>query len=54
MILAGGLTPENITYAVRMVRPYGVDVSTGVELQPGIKDAVKITQFVKKAKEAEA
>ena len=54
MILAGGLTPENVSHAVRAVRPYGVDVSTGVELQLGIKDAAKITQFVRKAKEVDA
>lgn len=53
MILAGGLTPENVAHAVRTAKPYGVDVSTGVEVQPGIKDPVKITQFVRKAKEVD-
>jgi phosphoribosylanthranilate isomerase len=52
MILAGGLTPQNVSHAIRMVRPYGVDVSTGVESRPGIKDPAKIAEFVKKAKEA--
>lgn len=51
MILAGGLTPENVDRATIAVRPYGVDVSTGVESRPGIKDPVKTAEFVRKAKE---
>jgi len=50
MILAGGLTPENVARAAIAVRPYGVDVSTGVESRPGIKDPVKTAEFVRKAK----
>ncbi|WP_324329893.1 phosphoribosylanthranilate isomerase [Methanospirillum sp.] len=51
VILAGGLTPENIRDAVRL-RPYAVDVASGVESSPGIKDAEKVMAFVKNAREA--
>ncbi|OOV88302.1 phosphoribosylanthranilate isomerase [Oceanospirillum linum] len=49
LILAGGLTPENISSAVQQLQPYGVDVSGGVEAQKGIKDPVKIHAFIRGA-----
>ena len=52
VILAGGLTPENIEIAIAQVRPYGVDVSSGVERAPGVKDHQKVRQFIACAKAA--
>jgi phosphoribosylanthranilate isomerase len=54
LVLAGGLTPENIADAVRSTRVYGVDVSGGVESAPGIKDHEKITRFIHNAQQAAA
>ncbi|MEM2972270.1 MAG: phosphoribosylanthranilate isomerase [Candidatus Bathyarchaeia archaeon] len=50
LILAGGLTPENVKDAIQTVKPYAVDVSTGVESKPGVKDPEKVEAFIKNAK----
>ena len=50
-ILAGGLTPKNVKEAICTVRPFAVDVSSGVESNPGVKDPEKIFEFIRNAKE---
>jgi anthranilate phosphoribosyltransferase len=52
LVLAGGLTPENVADAIQTVRPYGVDVSSGVEASRGRKDPVRIASFVEAARAA--
>ncbi len=53
LILAGGLTPQNVTAGIHRVRPWGVDVSSGVEDEPGVKSAEKIARFVTAVRAAE-
>lgn len=50
VVLAGGLGPENVAEAVRRVRPYGVDASSGLESSPGVKDSEKLKKFIVEAK----
>ena len=52
VLLAGGLGPGNVAEAIRAVRPLGVDVASGVEASPGVKDPALLEQFIRRAKEA--
>jgi phosphoribosylanthranilate isomerase len=53
VILGGGLTPENVAKAIAFARPWAVDVCTGVEVRPGIKDPKKVRSFIRRAKQIE-
>ena len=48
-VVSGGLTPDNVADAIAQTKPYGVDVSSGVEREPGRKDATKVRRFVQNA-----
>lgn len=50
VVLAGGLTPDNVQHAIVTVRPFGVDVSSGVEEAPGVKNFQKVAQFLERAR----
>jgi phosphoribosylanthranilate isomerase len=53
IVLAGGLTPENVGEAIRRVKPWAVDVASGVEREKGIKDAARIAAFIRGARDAD-
>jgi phosphoribosylanthranilate isomerase len=52
VVLAGGLTPENVAEAVKLVQPYGVDVAGGVEREKGLKDHAKLKKFITEVRRA--
>jgi phosphoribosylanthranilate isomerase len=52
IILAGGLNPGNVAAAISIVKPYGVDASSGLEQSPGVKDHEKVTQFIAEVRKA--
>jgi phosphoribosylanthranilate isomerase len=54
VILSGGLTPENVAQAIAIVKPYGVDVNSGVETRPGVKDHDKVRRFLAAARSVSA
>ncbi len=54
MVLAGGLSPDNVEEAIKSVGPFGLDVNSGVEIEPGIKDHSKLKEFVRKVRLVDA
>ena len=52
IILAGGLNPENVAAAISIVKPYGVDASSGLEQRPGVKDHEKMAQFIESVRQS--
>lgn len=54
IIIAGGLTPQNVADVVRLVRPYAVDVSSGVEISPGVKDAELVRRFCEAVRQVDS
>jgi phosphoribosylanthranilate isomerase len=53
LVVAGGLTPQNVSEAIQILKPWGVDVASGVEAQPGKKDPEKVRAFVRAVREAD-